>query len=178
MLQAAGRGDEPAAARLLRFGDGELGRMANALMAGNVPSPTLNTTALVHEAYVRLIGKEPEPDWQSRRHYFMAAARAMRDGLAWLDGHWSVTGNPEAAKTWHYYYLYGLERVGVLSDRKWIGKHDWYREGATEILDHQAAGGAWQGAGMGPLVDTPFALLFLKRATMPLRRPAFSPGGK
>lgn len=81
MLQAAGRGDEQAAARLLPVVYDELRRIANAWMARKAPGQTLQPTALVHEAYVRLIGKTPEPDWQSRRHYFMAAARAMRDIL-------------------------------------------------------------------------------------------------
>jgi hypothetical protein len=67
----------------------------------------------------------------------------------------------------HYYYLYGLERAGELTLTLNFGKHDWYKEGAEMILAQQQSDGKWhspQGTG-GPVIDTCFALLFLKRAT-------------
>jgi hypothetical protein len=67
-----------------------------------------------------------------------------------------------------YYYLYAMERVGALTDRKWIGRHDWYREGAEELIRRQAPDGSFPPASFGddPHCNTCFALLFLKRATL------------
>jgi hypothetical protein len=67
----------------------------------------------------------------------------------------------------YYYYLYSLERVGALTARKYVGKHDWYREGADELLKRQLPNGAWPGEmGEDELVNSCFALLFLRRATV------------
>ena len=87
----------------------------------------------------------------------------INDGFAWLSEHWSVIENPGGNIGWHYYYLYGLERAGLLADRKWIGEHDWYREGAEYLLSRQSMNGAW-----GDVIQTSFALLFLKRSTTPV----------
>jgi RNA polymerase sigma factor (TIGR02999 family) len=57
---------------------GELHRMAARQMRRESAGHTLQTTALVHEAYLRLVGGEPPPRWDSRRHFFAAAAEAMR----------------------------------------------------------------------------------------------------
>ena len=66
-----------------------------------------------------------------------------------------------------YYYLYALERVGALTSRRWIGEHDWYREGADELLKRQNPDGSWPSGGYDDeLVNTSFALLFLRRATL------------
>jgi hypothetical protein len=89
--------------------------------------------------------------------------KAIDDGFAWLDRNWAVDQNPGGRMEWHYYYLYGLERAGMLADRKWIGMHDWYREGAEYLLERQSGLGSW-----GDDVQTCFALLFLKRSTMPV----------
>ncbi len=89
------------------------------------------------------------------------------DGFAWLDKNWDVTKNPNY-DSWHYYYLYGMERAGVLSNKTFIGGHDWYREGGTLILDQQR-GAMWDdGKGDGRIASTCFAVLFLTRATVPL----------
>jgi hypothetical protein len=96
-----------------------------------------------------------------------AKDKAMNDGFAWLDHNWDVTKNPNYG-TWHYYYLYGLERAGILGGRQMIGGHDWYREGG-ELLLAQQRGSMWDDAnGDGAEVSTCFALLFLTRATVPL----------
>src|SRR5262249_26404833 len=55
-----------------------LRRMAAARLAEEKPGQTLQATALVHEAYLRLVGGEPEKPWDGRRHFFAAAAEAMR----------------------------------------------------------------------------------------------------
>ncbi len=80
ILQAADRGDEKAAAELLPLVYKELRSLARALMARVPPGNTLQPTALVHEAYLRLIGDEAT-GWNSRGHFFAAAAQAMRQIL-------------------------------------------------------------------------------------------------
>jgi RNA polymerase sigma factor (TIGR02999 family) len=80
LLQAAQAGDTPAAERLLAVVYEELHRLARARMAHLPPGQTLQPTALVHEAYLRLADKA-DVAWESRRHFFFAAARAMRDIL-------------------------------------------------------------------------------------------------
>jgi len=77
MLRAAELGDAEAARAVLPLVYGELRRLARALMVKTPAGNTLQPTALVHEAYVRLVGKE-DPGWNSRGHFFAAAAEAMR----------------------------------------------------------------------------------------------------
>jgi RNA polymerase sigma factor (TIGR02999 family) len=77
LLQAAREGDPQAIAELLPLVYGELRRLARARMAGERNSHTLEPTALVHEAYLRLVGSEPGC-WENRAHFFGAAAEAMR----------------------------------------------------------------------------------------------------
>ncbi len=99
---------------------------------------------------------------------------ALRDGVGWFSSNFAVERNP-GNPSWHYYYLYGLERAGDLLGLRYMGKHDWYREGAEWLIKAQQAGGSWpaQGGkdpnahGETELIRTCFALLFLKRATVP-----------
>jgi RNA polymerase sigma factor (TIGR02999 family) len=77
ILNAVQQGDHKAAEELLPLVYNELRRLAAWRMANERPGQTLQATALVHEAYLRLIGQE-EPGWQGRRHFFGAAAEAMR----------------------------------------------------------------------------------------------------
>jgi len=78
LLDAATTGDPQAAARLLPLVYEELRRLASQRLAGERPGHTLQPTALVHEAYLRLIGSDPEQPWNGRGHFFAAAAEAMR----------------------------------------------------------------------------------------------------
>jgi RNA polymerase sigma factor (TIGR02999 family) len=79
LLDAAAAGDPRAAADLLPLGYDELRKLAAARMADEKPGLTLQPTALVHEAYVRLVGGGvPPADWNGRGHFFAAAAEAMR----------------------------------------------------------------------------------------------------
>src|SRR6516165_5270747 len=80
ILRAAQEGDAEAPARLLPLVYDELRKLAQARMARLPPGQTLQPTALVHEAYLRLLGKT-DLQVESRRHFFFAAARAMRDIL-------------------------------------------------------------------------------------------------
>jgi RNA polymerase sigma factor (TIGR02999 family) len=78
LLDAAAAGDRRAAAELLPLVYDELRRLAAARMAAEVPEHTLQPTALVHEAFLRLVGGEPADGWTGRGHFFAAAAEAMR----------------------------------------------------------------------------------------------------
>jgi RNA polymerase sigma factor (TIGR02999 family) len=77
ILQAIQRGEANAAEDLLPLVYEELRRVAANRMAHEAPGQTLQPTALVHEAWVRLVGHE-DPQWQNRAHFFGAAAEAMR----------------------------------------------------------------------------------------------------
>ena len=78
ILESIGRGDSGAAERLLPLVYDELRWVAAAMMAREKPGQTLQATALVHEAYVRLVDGEHAQRWDSRRHFLGAAAEAMR----------------------------------------------------------------------------------------------------
>jgi RNA polymerase sigma factor (TIGR02999 family) len=78
ILDAAARGDPRAADQLLPLVYDELRRLAAQKMATERAGHTLQATALVHEAYVRLVNRETPQQWDGRRHFFAAAAEAMR----------------------------------------------------------------------------------------------------
>ena len=107
---------------------------------------------------------------------------AMTRGLEWLNRHWTVAENPrvkgfvnelgsELVNNHYYYYLYALERAGVLYDTDLIGRHDWYVEGAETLIRDQEQNGAWRRTGNPgwEIPDTCFAILFLRRATRPFK---------
>jgi RNA polymerase sigma factor (TIGR02999 family) len=77
ILSAIERGDAQAAEQLLPLVYDELRKLAAQRLAQEKPGQTLQATALVHEAYVRLVGAR-DPGWSSRGHFFAAAAEAMR----------------------------------------------------------------------------------------------------
>jgi RNA polymerase sigma factor (TIGR02999 family) len=81
VLSAIEQGDPQAAAQLLPLVYDELRRLAAQKLAGEKPGQTLQPTALVHEAYLRLVGNGGRPHWNSRGHFFAAAAQAMRNIL-------------------------------------------------------------------------------------------------
>ena len=78
LLEAVERGDSAAAQDLLPLVYDELRRLAAHKMAHEPPGQTLQPTALVHEAWLRVAGGESGPHWQNRGHFFAAAAEAMR----------------------------------------------------------------------------------------------------
>jgi RNA polymerase sigma factor (TIGR02999 family) len=78
ILSAIDQGDPHAAEQLLPLVYGELRRLAAEKMAQEQPGQTLQATALVHEAYLRLVDVEKAQNWNSRGHFFAAAAEAMR----------------------------------------------------------------------------------------------------
>ncbi len=77
VLQAASAGNAQAAQDLLPMVYDELRSLARSRLRKLMPGQTLQPTALVHEAFLRLVGKE-DPGWDGRGHFFAAAARAMR----------------------------------------------------------------------------------------------------
>ena len=91
----------------------------------------------------------------------------VEQGLRWLGANFTLQVNPGGDSLPLFYYLYALERVGRLSGRRFIGDHDWYREGAERLLALQDEFvGFWAGA--GPMeenrdIATSFALLFLSK---------------
>jgi hypothetical protein len=113
--------------------------------------------------------------WKSRK--FTAERRAetrlaVRDALAWMQAQFAVDANPHGDETWHYYYLYGLERMGILAHVRFLGPKDWYREGAEHLLYEQGDDGSWRD---GQIVDSCFALLFLKRSSFRVSNPVITP---
>jgi RNA polymerase sigma factor (TIGR02999 family) len=78
ILSAVEQGDPSAAEQLLPLVYDELRKLAAQKMAQEKPDQTLQATALVHEAYLRLVGSEQVGHWDSRGHFFAAAAEAMR----------------------------------------------------------------------------------------------------
>ena len=78
LLNALEQGDAQAANELLPIVYAELRRLAAQKLAHERPGQTLDATGLVHEAYLRLVGNNPQQPWQGRGHFFAAAAEAMR----------------------------------------------------------------------------------------------------
>jgi RNA polymerase sigma factor (TIGR02999 family) len=78
ILNALVRGEPHAAGHLLPLVYDELRRLAAQKIAREAPGQTLQATALVHEAYLRLVGADQARDWNGRGHFFAAAAEAMR----------------------------------------------------------------------------------------------------
>jgi hypothetical protein len=99
----------------------------------------------------------------------------LERAIVWMGRNFSVRRNPGmggGGSQWHYYYLYGLERVGRLSARRFIGDHDWYREGAEFLIAQQDAfSHHWIGRGHSednPHVTTSLALLYLSKGRRPV----------
>lgn len=97
--------------------------------------------------------------------------KAIDAGTRWLGAHFSVRNNP-GDNNWPLYYLYGLERAGRLSGKRFFGDHDWYREGAQFLVETQtAANGTWRSGSpyeKEPVFGTAFGLLFLSKGLAPV----------
>ena len=95
----------------------------------------------------------------------------VAQALGWLAKHFTVTKNPGLQRNaWHHYYLYALERVGMLSGLRQIGGHDWFGEGAAYLVSHQLADGRFSragGDGVAQEYDTALAILFLAKGHVP-----------
>lgn len=91
---------------------------------------------------------------------------------SWLARNFSVNRNP-GVDYWHSYYLFALERVGRITAQRFIGDHDWYREGAETVVGLQLPNGAWpsdldEEHLNDQRVSTSFYLLFLAKGRRPL----------
>jgi hypothetical protein len=93
-------------------------------------------------------------------------SRPLLRALDWLGRNFRADQNPHCrpVKAWLYYWLYTVERCGILSGRRTFGEHDWYREGTEFLVRDQNDDGSW---GSSP-VDTAFAVLFLAKGRKPL----------
>ncbi len=95
---------------------------------------------------------------------------AIGQGLRWL-GRFPLTGNPGSG-SYVMYFLYGIERTGRLTGQRFLGDHDWYREGAKFLLRRQdSLKGFWRGDGpveQDLLVASSFAILFLAKGRRPV----------
>jgi len=114
--------------------------------------------------------------------------KVIASAVKWLTDNFSVEENPGGrGKTWLHYYLYGLERCGMISGLRNFGPNDWYRQGAAFLVGSQGPDGTWSQVNMAawqnnPRVleqvrrawagrvsyDTVFALLFLAKGNRPL----------
>ncbi len=104
----------------------------------------------------------------------------LERALQWLGTRFSVQVNPgpslssrvDFSRSALFYYLYGVERVGRLTGRRFIGRHDWYREGAEMLVQQQdKLSGFWKGVGHAEeeeLIATSLALLFLSKGRRPV----------
>ncbi len=93
---------------------------------------------------------------------------AKKHGLGWIEHNMTWSTNPGAGIGHHYFWVYGLERVGALLALERFGDIDWYWDGAAYLVSHQGGDGSWNPEGYvdHQYLDTQLALLFLKRATM------------
>jgi hypothetical protein len=94
---------------------------------------------------------------------------AIEASVRWLSRHFSVRSNPGAGN-WKLYYLYGLERAGRFSGRRFFNDHDWYREGADFLVAGQnpRTGGWVSDSERDETVGTSLALLFLSKGLSPV----------
>jgi hypothetical protein len=120
--------------------------------------------------------RQPNARAQGDQVFCCEKAEADNDrverGLQWLARNFSVAVNPgQEGKLWLLYYLYGVERVGRMTNQRLIGQHDWYREGSEHLVQRQERlSGYWTGTGHieDPLIGTSFALLFLSKGRRPV----------
>jgi hypothetical protein len=90
---------------------------------------------------------------------------ALNKGLQWMARNFTTDTNPgNGGAAWRMYYLYAMERVGMISGLKFFGTHDWYREGAEALVNVQRDNGSFPSAPY----DSSLALLFLAKGNKPV----------
>jgi len=100
--------------------------------------------------------------------------KIIENGLRWLERNFSVETNPSQGRGSAHllYYLYGVERIGRMTAQRFVGDHDWYREGSDMLVNKQdPLAGQWIGSGHAeddPVIGTSFALLFLAKGRRPV----------
>jgi hypothetical protein len=96
------------------------------------------------------------------------ATASIDGGIRWLSRHFRVRANP-GTDNWPLYYLYGLERAGRFTGRRFFGNHDWYREGAEFLVNGQSVrDGIWNTRQEDEVAGTSLALLFLGKGLAPV----------
>ncbi|HEV8003800.1 MAG TPA: DUF4159 domain-containing protein, partial [Planctomycetaceae bacterium] len=98
---------------------------------------------------------------------------ALRHAVEWFERFFAVGHNPGHGTSWVLYYLYGVERAGRLSGQRFFGNHDWYREGASYLVEGQSRlKGSWNATFTSvesdQIVASSFALLFLSKGLAPV----------
>lgn len=93
--------------------------------------------------------------------------RRLQKGLDWLADNFSVTRNPHH-RMWKFYYLYALERAGVILARRYFGRHDWYRQGVEHLVGHARGIVRAPSRYEWPLIQDCFTLLFLAKGNAPI----------
>ena len=122
---------------------------------------------------MRAEGNDEKPDGTPQCCLAQKLDPSIEKGIRWLE---SIPRdfiiNPRVRQgNWLLYYLYGLERAGRLTGRRFFGKWDWYREGAKFLVNNQPIGGQWEGRGSlekDPVVGTSLGLLFLSKGLAPV----------
>ncbi len=121
---------------------------------GSLTAAVTAGLVLCHE---RLADHEP-PETSADR------LRAIEGGLGWLAEHYTLDENPNHGLAWYYFWLYSLERLGVIAGRRTLGDHDWFREGTDLLVRGQRADGRWTRR----LYNDALCLLFLAKGYEPL----------
>lgn len=142
--------------RLLQRPDGSWSYAADKSVRDPMTFPAMTvaglaTLFLTQEFTDKSLRSLPKPD------------KNIEAGLAWLNANFKPdTGN--------MYYMYGVERVGLATGLKYLGPHDWFREGAADIVRRQKRDGSWDGnfVDANSISSTCFAMLFLSRGRNPI----------
>ncbi|QDT43181.1 hypothetical protein Pan241w_32800 [Gimesia alba] len=106
-------------------------------------------------------GEEEKNPFTKPTISYAALQGGKSKGANWVINNYNVR-NPTG---WPNYYLYGIERIAALADTQKLGPHDWYADGARQLLTTQLADGSWKGVG-NVHASTCLAIIFLSKATV------------
>jgi len=120
-------------------------------------SITAAVAAGLYLCHQRLAGTEPQATTDDR-------LAVLEKGVAWIADHYTLQENPNRSLAWYYFWLYSLERLGVISGRRTFGDHDWFREGTALLVRGQRSDGRWTDR----LYHDALCLLFLAKGYKPL----------
>ena len=158
-------------------GDGSWSYSAGRLPTGGTGSMTAAgiTTLVITQAMLRQEEKELNADGTPNCCGDPLVDKPLEDACRWMGDHFSVVDNPGGDQRWLMYYLYGLERAGRFSGRRFFvsrrgAKHDWYRKGAEYLVAQQHPfTGTWNMRdGESFVRTTSFALIFLSKGLAPV----------
>lgn len=121
---------------------------------GSITAAVAAGLFLCHE---RLAAGEPQGTTAER-------LEVLDDGIDWIADHYTLDENPNRAHAWYYFWLYSLERLGVISGRGTFADHDWFREGTTILVRGQRSDGRWTDR----LYHDALCLLFLAKGYKPV----------